>query len=187
MGFSPRVTLADAAAIAAAAAERHFGDGSALARSRDARQLPSVLTIAGAVGLDLRYGRRRFLDGSSRASIAADLSARRRLTCTPWCVSATAAARRRRCLLRRQTVARIIGLAAFRQNLRLLDPLLSVDPAGNAERLADALYVRCGPSGNVFEIVDAFRLQPLFEVGVDGANALEIVTAFDRRSRRLRS
>lgn len=32
----------------------------------------------------------------------------------------------------------------------------------------------------MLEAVDAFHLQPLFEVGVDGADALEVIATFDR-------
>ena len=36
-----------------------------------------------------------------------------------------------------------------------------------------------GPRCNVLEIVDAEALQLLFDLGVDGANALQVVAAFN--------
>ena len=82
--------------------------------------------------------------------------------------------------LRGYAVPRIISFAALRQDLRLLDPLFPIDAAGNAEQLADTFNVCGAPGRNVLEAIDAVRLQPLLDIGVDGANALKIVAAFDR-------
>ena len=71
--------------------------------------------------------------------------------------------------------ARIVGLAAGRQDLCLPRPVLLVDAALEIERLIEALDVDRRQAHQVLEAADAEILQPPLQNGIDAADAGQII------------
>ncbi len=125
-----------------------------------------------------------------------------------WCSSCgrCGCCRSRRCILHRRTGgrrglggrtlrrggiidqhdARIRRLAAARQDLGLLDPVLAGDAAFIAEQTVETLHVGRRPVCDLAEARDTLHVQQLLDLGVDPANALQIVARGpDGRARRI--
>ena len=65
--------------------------------------------------------------------------------------------------------------AALDQNLGLLDPVLLLDAAVEAQRLAYARHVRRGPACDILERTHAKMLEPLLDEVVDEPDTRQIV------------
>ena len=91
---------------------------------------------------------------------------------------------------------RVLGDATARQNVRLLDPVLALDPALETQRAADRLDLFAGPHGDLAVARDTRGVEFRFQRSIDGPDAREIVTGrrsgmsgggrSDRRGRRHR-
>ncbi len=84
----------------------------------------------------------------------------------------------------RGTAARVIRFTTFSEDLRLLDPLLALDPAREAESLIDAVDVGWRPVRDIVEVAHAQSTQALAHRLVDGANSQKIVKDSRLRNRR---
>ena len=70
-------------------------------------------------------------------------------------------------------------LAALGKDLRLLDPVLLIDAALEAEGLAHALHVLPLPGGDLLVAADPELVELGFDAGVDEVNTLQVLRAME--------